>query len=158
MMMPITNCPTGDTGVVFQRSTVSISQITDGTSYTYLFGEKNLDPNYYDGQPVFDVSGNEKMARNDDQSMYNGHDRDNVRSTFVGVINGVVSPQFSYLPMPDTPGQAFGEWSFGGPHSGGWQVVFCDGSVHFLSYEMEPMNHRWFGNRQDGNVVDKSEF
>jgi prepilin-type N-terminal cleavage/methylation domain-containing protein/prepilin-type processing-associated H-X9-DG protein len=141
-----TNCATGETGVVFQRSAIKMSQITDGTTYTYLYGEKNLDPNHYE-------SGE---ARNDDQSMYNGHDRDNIRSTWVFILNnGTV---LGYPPAPDTPGRDFGEWSFGGPHSGGWQVVFCDGSVQFLSYEMDPKNHQWLGNRQDGNLVDTSEF
>ena len=35
-------CPTGNTGIIFQRSTISYKQITDGTSHTYLIGEKNL--------------------------------------------------------------------------------------------------------------------
>jgi prepilin-type processing-associated H-X9-DG protein len=139
--IPFTNCSTGETGVVFQRSTVKFRQITDGMSHTYLFGEKNLDPTKYDNGE----------AHNDDQSMYNGHDRDNLRSTWIGILpTGKVD---GYPPQPDTPRQAYGDWSFGGPHSGGWQVVFCDGSVQFLSYDMDPMNHRWLGNRQDGNVI-----
>jgi prepilin-type N-terminal cleavage/methylation domain-containing protein len=135
---------TKETGIVFQRSTVEMRQITDGTTHTYLYGEKNLDPNLYE-------TGE---ARNDDQSMYNGHDRDNLRSTFVGVINGQIALQFSHLPAPDTPGKSEDYlWTFGGPHPGGWQVVFCDGSVQFLSYEMDPMTHRWLGNRMDGEVM-----
>jgi prepilin-type N-terminal cleavage/methylation domain-containing protein len=139
---------TPQTGVVFQRSTVRIAQITDGTTYTYLFGEKNVDTDHYEtGEP-----------RNDDQSMYNGHDRDNLRSAFVGIINGQVSLQFSEIPIPDAPGSKSQEWRFGGPHPGGWQAVFCDGSVQFMSYEMEPLHHAWFGNRQDGNVIDKGQL
>jgi prepilin-type N-terminal cleavage/methylation domain-containing protein len=140
-----THCATGDTGIVFQRSTIKISQVTDGTSHTYLFGEKNLDSNHYDdGTPL-----------NDDQSMYNGHDKDNLRSTLVQILaNGTAS---GYLAAPDTPGSegmgSLWQWRFGGPHSGGWQAVFCDGSVHFLSYDMDPLNHRYLGNRQDGNVL-----
>jgi prepilin-type N-terminal cleavage/methylation domain-containing protein len=138
------NCPTGQTGVVFQRSTISFSQITDGTSQTYLYGEKNLDPNKYE-------SGD---AGNDDQSMYNGFDRDNIRSAAVRLApsgTALLDP-----PTPDTPG---GDWSwrFGGPHSGGWMAVFCDGSVHFLSYDMEPLMHPKLGNRRDGQVIDASQ-
>jgi prepilin-type N-terminal cleavage/methylation domain-containing protein len=138
------NCPTGQTGVVFQRSTISFNQITDGTSHTYLYGEKNLDPDKYE-------SGD---AGNDDQSMYNGYDRDNVRSTFVR-LHPTTGAGLGYMPQPDTPG--YGEsWVFGGPHTGGWMAVFCDGSVHFLSYDMAPLNHKWLGNRQDGEVIDQS--
>jgi prepilin-type N-terminal cleavage/methylation domain-containing protein len=146
--------PTIETGIVFQRSTIRIGQITDGTTYTYLYGEKNLDPTCYDSSECY----------NDDQSMYNAMDKDNVRFTFVGYINGVLSLQNSHLPAPDTrapPGTDPGrinEWSFGGPHPGGWQVVFCDGSVHFLSYEMDPIMHRWLGNRRDDNVIDINDL
>ncbi|MEX2169158.1 MAG: DUF1559 domain-containing protein [Pirellulales bacterium] len=56
------HCATGHTGVVFQRSEIKLRQITDGTSFTYLYGEKNLDPKHYE-------TG---AANNDDQSMYNG--------------------------------------------------------------------------------------
>jgi prepilin-type N-terminal cleavage/methylation domain-containing protein len=141
------NCPTGHTGVIFQRSTISFNQITDGTSHTYLFGEKNLQDEYYeDGQ-----------ALNDDQSMYTGWDKDNLRSTLIAVLsNGTVAGN---PPIPDTatPNQdAIYQWRFGGPHPGVWIAVFCDGSVHALSYDMPPLIHRDLGNRQDGNVIDSS--
>ncbi len=129
-------CSTGQTGVVFQRSTISFNQITDGTASTYLYGEKNLN--------VFDYETG--TAGNDDQSMYNGFDRDNVRSTHIG-----------QPPVPDTPGGTF-TWQFGGPHSGGWVAAFCDGSVHFLSYNMTPQIHARLGNRQDGEVIDASQL
>ena len=156
--MPLTNCATGDTGVVFQRSTIAMAQITDGTTHTYLFGEKNLDPIHYDGEPV-PIGSDLEVAGNDDQSMYNGHDKDNLRSTLVRVLpNGTF---FGNLASPDTPKTAKiseWQWRFGGPHQGGWQAVFCDGSVRFLSYDMDPMAHRWLGNRQDGNAINQSQF
>ncbi len=144
------NCLTGHTGVIFQRSTIEFRQITDGTSRTYLIGEKNLDPNNYtDGG-----------ALNDDQSMYTGWDKDNLRATTV-ILLPSGSP-IGYLASPDTPGSeklgSWWQWRFGGPHPGGWQSVFCDGSVHFLSYDMDPMIHDWLGNRQDGNTIDESEL
>jgi prepilin-type N-terminal cleavage/methylation domain-containing protein len=143
------HCSTGHTGVVFQRSTVSFNQITDGTSHTYLYGEKNLQVEYYEtGQ-----------AGNDDQSMYNGFDKDNVRSTAITILpNGTMVSGASYPPMPDTPGTGYQDWNFGGPHPGGWMSVFCDGSVHFLSYEMDVLIHRDLGNRQDGNSIDESQL
>ncbi len=137
---------TGHCGVVFQRSTISFNQITDGTSFTYLFGEKHLNADEYEtGVP-----------QNDDQSMYSGYDRDNNRSTAISLdVKGVVVG--GYPPVPDTPGKTF-NWHFGGPHPGGWQAVFCDGSVHYLSFDMAPLLHRDLGNRQDGNVIDESQL
>ena len=146
-------CSTGHTGVVFQRSTVSFNQITDGTSHTYLFGEKNLQVEHYE------LAG----ALNDDQSMYNGWDKDNVRSTAITLLaNGTLVTIGSYPPAPDTetPDQKKNQyqWAFGGAHSGGWQAVFCDGSVRSLSYDMGLLIHRDLGNRQDGNVIDSSQL
>jgi prepilin-type N-terminal cleavage/methylation domain-containing protein len=139
-------CPTGQTGVIFQRSTISFSQITDGTSFTLLYGEKNLDPNSYE-------SG---TAGNDDQSMYNAYDRDNVRSTHVKYSASGALELNAQPPVPDTPGRTF-SWQFGGPHSGGWMSAFCDGSVHFLSYDMDLRNFRRIGNRQDGETIDAGD-
>jgi prepilin-type N-terminal cleavage/methylation domain-containing protein len=142
-------CSTGHTGVVFQRSTISFRQITDGTSHTYLYGEKNIQDEFYE----------DGGALNDDQSMYNGWDKDNIRSTAITLLpNGTMVSSASFPPAPDTetPDQNTQQYqfAFGGPHSGGWQAVFCDGSVHFLPYDMEVLIHRDLGNRQDGNVID----
>jgi hypothetical protein len=146
----IAPAPTGHTGVIFQRSHIKYSEITDGTSNTYLLGEKNLDPDHY-------VDGD---ASNDDQSMYNGHDRDNLRSTFVWLPgNEIVPPQF--IARPDTPGsrgKGDFEWSFGGPHPGAWVAVFCDGSVRSLSYNMDPHIHQRLGNRQDDQPINMSSL
>ncbi len=130
-------------GVVFQRSTISLSQILDGTSHTYLYGEKNLNPDAY-------ITGE---AGNDDQSMYNGYDRDNIRSTWILISpTGTVT---GHPPVPDTLGGEF-TWQFGGPHPGGWMANLCDGSVHFFTYDMAPINHSRLGNRRDGEVIDAS--
>lgn len=136
------NCSTGHTGVVFQRSEIKLSQITDGTSHTYLFGEKNLDPEHY-----FDSD-----IGNDDQTMTIGHDQDTLRSTFsVVLIEG--GHVFGYPATPDTPGvNNLRLYSFGGPHPNGWMASFCEGSVKFVDYELDREIHRRQGNRLDGQV------
>jgi prepilin-type N-terminal cleavage/methylation domain-containing protein len=135
--------PTGHTGVIFQRSETTLQQIEDGTSYTYLLGEKNMNSDRYE----------DCITGNDDQSMYNGHDRDNLRSTFIWPKGFENKVQPFWPPRPDTPGGEY-NWSFGGPHAGGWIALFCDGSVRFLPFEMETLVHQRFGNRLDGEVVD----
>ena len=133
----ICDCSTGHTGVIFQRSEIKFSDITDGLSSTYFVGEKNLNSDHYETC----------LVGNDDQSMYNGHDQDNLRSTYTFTeSNGFVS---GYPATPDTPGREL-SYSFGGPHPGGWMSVFCDGSVHFQSYDLDNAIHRWQGNRLDG--------
>ena len=142
---PSNNCPTGLTGVVFQRSTISFEQITDGTSSTYLYAEKNLRTETYE-------TGE---AGNDDQSMYSGYDQDNVRSASVKFVT-TTGRALAHPPEPDTPFADY-RWQFGGPHSGGWMAVFCDGSVHFLTYDFDPYIHSKLGNRRDGETIDMSE-
>jgi prepilin-type processing-associated H-X9-DG protein len=58
---------------------------------------------------------------------------------------------------PDTPGVEY-TWSFGGPHSGGWMALFCDGSVHFMSYDMADLNHQRLGSRLDGENIDLGQL
>ncbi|MCA9232697.1 MAG: DUF1559 domain-containing protein [Planctomycetales bacterium] len=136
------NCSTGHTGVVFQRSEITAAQITDGLSNTYFAGEKNLDPNHYlDG-----------FTGNDDQGMYNGHDQDNLRSTYILENEGRI---FGSPASPDTPGLEL-TYSFGGPHNGGWLMVFCDGAVQFMSYDIHARAHRWLGNRLDEKMLNES--
>ena len=82
------------TGVIFQRSEVKIRQITDGTTHTYLLGEKNLDSNRYEDCQV----------DNDDQSMYNGYDRDNLRVADNWLPTAMNQGPPGRPPVPDTPG------------------------------------------------------
>lgn len=126
----------GHTGVVFQRSEIEMRQITDGTSNTYLFGEKYIQPEHY-------TTG---LVGNEDQSMYNGHDQDNLRLCWISDTGKGLTP------TPDTPNLTL-TYAFGGPHPGVWLAVFCDGSVHVLSYSMDPFIHSWRGNREDGQTV-----
>jgi prepilin-type N-terminal cleavage/methylation domain-containing protein len=136
----------GMTGVIFQRSEVKIRHITDGTTHTYLLGEKNLDPNDYTD-----------CARvNDDQSMYNGYDKDTIRGADNWLPTAFNQGPPGRPPVPDTPGVLF-DWNFGGPHPGGWIAAFCDDSVRFLSYDMAGELHQNFATRNDGRVTSLSE-
>ena len=142
---PDAGYPTGDstdstgsegteTGVIYQRSMTDMARISDGTSYTYLLGEKYLNPDYY-------LTGQDN---GDDQSAYVGYDVDTCRWT-------------RYIPWQDVPG-VLQYYSFGSPHAGGYNVVFCDGSVSSISYSIDAEIHRRLGNREDGLPVDGGEF
>jgi prepilin-type N-terminal cleavage/methylation domain-containing protein len=137
----------GLTGVIFQRSEIKIAQVTDGTTYTYLLGEKCVDSLHYD-------DGN---TGNDDQSMYNGHDRDNLRGSMAWYPGFENKGAPLYPPLPDTPGLE-GTWNFGSAHPSGWAAVFCDNSVRFLSFDIDPDVHQNFGSRKDGRVTNYGGF
>ncbi|MBA3584992.1 MAG: DUF1559 domain-containing protein, partial [Gemmatimonadetes bacterium] len=92
------------TGVCFQRSEVRLSEISDGTSNTYLLGEKHVSRAGYDavGDPGHD------------QSLYSGVDLDMARWT---------------LDPPRADGDDLHWRSFGSAHPGACHLAFCDGSV-----------------------------
>ncbi|MGH9116841.1 MAG: DUF1559 domain-containing protein, partial [Acidimicrobiales bacterium] len=90
------------TGVSFQHSEVGIKHITDGTSRTYLIGERYINPiNYETG-----------LDNADNETWCTGFNNDNFRSAYDS-------------PEQDTPGLAYAS-RFGSVHSGGWFVSWCD--------------------------------
>jgi prepilin-type N-terminal cleavage/methylation domain-containing protein/prepilin-type processing-associated H-X9-DG protein len=124
------------TGVSFWQSQTTVVQVPDGLSNTYFAGEKYLNPDWYD----------QALSSGDNQCMFIGHDYDNAR---------FCSSQ--WLLRRDTPGyDSMG--SFGGPHPGGCQFVFCDGSVHSISFTVDSVVYQRLANRQDGQMVDASQF
>jgi prepilin-type N-terminal cleavage/methylation domain-containing protein len=131
-------------GVSYQRSKVAIRQITDGTSQTYMIGEKYVPvARYVDGE-----------WGGDNETWCTGFNNDNYRTTGRRVGNDIAE----LLPARDSDPDNSGAQRFGSPHAGVWQVAFCDGSVHGMSFDIDWMVHRDLGNRQDGNVVDSSKF
>ncbi len=123
-------------GICHQRSEVTMASVRDGSSNTYMAGEKYLSPDRYaDGEDPCD-----------NESMYAGDDSDTFCNTHI-----------SDQPMQDRPGYGW-RWSFGGPHPGGFNAVFCDGSVHNISYSIDADTNVALGNRHDGQVIDASKF
>lgn len=123
------------TGVIFQRSEVPIADVRDGTTHTYLVGERYLNPDVYD-------SG---AAIEDNQTAFIGHERDVIRYAHK-----------DYMPQPDRRGVNAPEFGFGSAHSGTFNMVFCDGSVHSIAYDIDEIAHARLGNRKDGQVIDYS--
>lgn len=117
------------TGVCFQRSRVRSSWLRDGASQTYLLGEKYVSTK---GYQTYQDPGH-------DQSLFSGVDLDLNRWT--------IDP-----PLQDSDMAA--ERRFGSVHSGGCYLAFCDGSVKFINYDINPDVHRRLGNRKDGMPVE----
>ncbi len=123
-------------GVSFLLSEVTMAEIVDGSSNTYFAAEKYLCSDYYE-------TGQDGA---DNTSMYQGQDWDVQRWAQV-VYNNVPNP-----PAQDRPGYA--NWTiFGSAHAAGFQAVFCDGSVHMISYAIDPEVHRRLASRKDRQPV-----
>ena len=63
-------------GVISQRSTIKLKQVTDGTSHTYMVGEKNVRPLAYlgwNGEPP-DSDANPSVDYGDMEGAYSGGD------------------------------------------------------------------------------------
>jgi len=113
------------TGTIFQRSEVAIKNITDGTSNTYLIGEKYLNPvNYETGA---DPGDNENWGTG---------------------FNNDVNRCAAALPLPDTQGVASAT-RFGSAHVGGFFAVFCDGHVEAIDFNIDLLAHKMNANRAD---------
>ena len=111
------------TGLIFQRSEISLINVVRGTSNVYLLGERYVNPDhYYDG---WDYSDNE--------SMYVGYDNDLNRMTYLP-------------PMRDQRGYT-NAMAFGSAHFAGFGMCYADGSVRFLEYSIDPNVHRLAGSR-----------
>ncbi|MCH8828986.1 MAG: DUF1559 domain-containing protein [Planctomycetes bacterium] len=73
-----------------------------------------------------------------DQSMYSGVDLDINRWT---------------LKPPRTDDDGIDVRRFGSAHLGGCHFLFCDGSVRFISENINTRVHQSLGNRKDGKVT-----
>ena len=132
------NWPSNDfyTGVIYYRSEVRIADISDGTSNTYMLGEKYLNPDlYYNGQ-----------GGGDNQYIYEGFDRDTHRWA-----------RLDTPPLQDMPGADL-VFNFGSAHTNGFQMALCDGSVQMMSYTIDPLVHSYLGNRKDGMTIDGKKW
>lgn len=117
---------------------VRLASITDGTSNTFLIGEKHV------------PAGLEGYSRGPDSRTGDG-----------SVYSGDHEEQFSRCAGPgrplakgptDTAGGSW-MWLFGSAHTGVCQFVFCDGSVRALPTSTDTTTLSYLSQRADGQVV-----
>ncbi len=122
-------------GICYLRSQVSIAMIHDGASNTYMLGEKYLNPqSYYGGTDPAD-----------NESLYCGYNNDTNRSG-----NG-------WQPLEDRSRLTNAD-TFGSAHAGSFNMIFCDGSLHAISYGIDADTHRRLSCINDGETVDPTKF
>ena len=88
----------------------------------------------------------------DNQSMYTGCEWDNQRVAWNP--NGSAPPE-AFQPAQDaySAGQNGRERRFGSAHPSAFQMSFCDGSVHSISYDIDSNAHRSLAHRFDGGIA-----
>jgi prepilin-type N-terminal cleavage/methylation domain-containing protein len=136
------------TGICHQRSQVTLADVKDGTSSTFLIGEKYINRDHYtDGKDL-----------GDSETMYGADQLDLLRWTGVAGTAGTVAD--NNLPMQDRSHVLEGnkvQW-FGSPHAAAFNASFCDGSTRAISYSIDGEVYRRLGNRKDGLPLDGSRF
>ena len=125
---PSTWSKCGSNGVIYACSDLSVNDVKDGTSNTYMLGEKYLIPSAY-----------ESCCSSDDNGIYCGADPDYCR----------VSAQ----PCQDREGFDTFSSRFGSCHSGSYGASMCDGSIHRISYSIDTEMQNRLCNRADGEVA-----
>jgi len=127
------------TGVALQwHSLTNLRSITDGTSCTFLAGEKHV------VRGKFGIGGDYTSVGDPhgDGSIYNG-DPENQNTA------RVASPTCPLaLSDMDAYNRNFGSW-----HEGVCQFVMCDGSVKPISITIDLVNYHRLGVRNDGQVI-----
>lgn len=119
------------TGLLFRRSAVTHSEISDGTSQTYLLGEKYVQPEAYETLAVI----------HDGWSVYQPLAIHTARHT-------------TLLPRQDRMGFEEGSGIFGSTHAGSLGMAFCDGSVQRIPYSISNAVHYCLGFRNDGGYYN----
>jgi prepilin-type processing-associated H-X9-DG protein/prepilin-type N-terminal cleavage/methylation domain-containing protein len=122
----VSSLPVSGDGVLYCGSNVRLTDVTDGTANTIAVGERPCTGNLFWGWGFAP------------QGVTGGGDGDTVlgaNDTFLATAFGDLSTNVGLRAprQPNTTAAIDGAhyWSF---HDGGANFVFCDGSVHFLSY------------------------
>ena len=116
------------TGISFRCSRIRMKEITRGSSNVLAAGEKYLNPQHY-------TDGNDGA---ENEGMYVGFDNDIYRST-------------SSPPQQDNPNTPDNGKLYGSCHDSGFNVVFCDGHVDTITYDVNLTAFQAMGNRYTDN-------
>jgi prepilin-type N-terminal cleavage/methylation domain-containing protein len=132
------------TGIAIPANEVKLSQITDGTTSTFLIGEKYINAENYE---LHDRPG-------DVMPMYVGFDTDTVRRVAgeVSSSTGFIFPDDVILPLQDRIGLNAAS-GFGSAHTAGLLMSYCDGSVQLVSYDVDPAVYLNSAERADGRLL-----
>jgi prepilin-type N-terminal cleavage/methylation domain-containing protein len=128
------------------------AQITDGLSNTMVVSEKLVRSDLYEGGGV-----------SDDRGWADGWDPDTVRFTgFPPLSDGDTAICWSGNTNLERAcvgsGNTHPVMFFGSAHPSGVNSVFADASVHFISFDVDPLIFNAFGTREGAEVVDINQL
>jgi len=153
----IKNTGTLPTGIIFDCSATKMGELRDGTSNTYLAGEKFV---YADKYEDSDGSGDEYVMYSGPRQGTSGNSNFRSAGEYTSSSpfrqnNGTIEATgTAYQPMQDRATTMAGtsqyaHSAFGASHAGGFGMVMADGSVHSISYSIDAAIHACLANRKD---------
>jgi prepilin-type N-terminal cleavage/methylation domain-containing protein len=127
---------------------IRFAQITDGTSHTFLLGEKYVRSDLYEG-----------AGKSDDQGWADGWDPDAIRSTCFQPYQDGDATGYQFQPLNsnmDIFGFDQDVYYFGSAHTGGFNGIFADGSIRTLGYDVDVVLFNALATRAGDEVIDES--
>ena len=141
-----------NTGVMFLNSSVGFDDISDGRSYTFFVGEAEIfftpphgelinDEGYGVEQNQFGwMSGTAASLRNMGTRLNEGVQEFNLR-------------RFGERDESGIEGEGPQVGGFSSQHTGGAHFLVGDGSVRFISENIDPITYQFLGHRADGELI-----
>ena len=120
----------------------TIAKITDGTSHTFMLGEKYVRSDMYEGG-----------GYSDDHGWSEGWDPDAIRSTCFQPYQDSDGFQFDGSGNDDPFGHDADIVYFGSAHPGGFNAIYADGSIQTLNYDIDVVLFNALGTRAGDEVV-----
>jgi prepilin-type N-terminal cleavage/methylation domain-containing protein/prepilin-type processing-associated H-X9-DG protein len=136
---------------------VSIAQVTDGTSNTFIVGEDAGGPSWYGGTLLISATGSGPNKEGGWCDPNAGFSVDgsvaNCSPTFVGPVPNANDPCVPGPTPNSCPLNCTNDSEFFGFHTGGCNACMADGSVRFLSQQMSLCTLAAAVTRQGGEVL-----
>jgi len=133
-----------DHGILLRGISIRLRDVTDGTSNTFLVGELSNDIYGVAGVLRAWHRGSLKQSSSSDTSFFPNGNAETLSSM----------KYIRYGMNPKTAsGLAYNAYAFGSNHVGGGHFCMADGSVRFLSQNMDMVLYRSLSTRGDNEVV-----
>jgi prepilin-type N-terminal cleavage/methylation domain-containing protein/prepilin-type processing-associated H-X9-DG protein len=137
-------------GILYRNSSVPVFDIRDGTSNTFLLGERAGVHDFVPGEPPV-TAGGEWLSTPPGLLRPAGLSDARIDEGSASLVLGTVGqdePEAVHVPPLHSNHVA----GFSSPHGEGVHAAMADGSVHFISLSIDYPIYRALGGRRDGEL------